>query len=163
MAEPTESRSNVAIEHIKIASTKSFGETKAALESLVPELDPEIVVLLRDGKSDRALEKLEKGPPIARFLSRDHGRLLRVAGQRRNALQYDIGNPLTASKMTRHQLPAALYAPIRVVLYEDESGHAVFEYDRPSSLFGQFGDERVSAVARGLDDALERALLSASR
>ena len=55
---------------------------------------------------------------------RDHGALLQIAGSRRNALQYDIGNPLTASKMTRHQLPAALYAPLRVVLFEDEQGRS---------------------------------------
>src|SRR5262249_15391596 len=66
------------------------------------------------------------------------------------------------SLMTRHQLAAALYAPIRVVLYEDDVGHGVFEYDQPSTTFGQFGDERVSAVARGLDAALERALLGAA-
>ena len=64
--------------------------------------------------------------------------------------------------MTRHRLAAGLYAPLRLVLYEDEKGGAVFEYDKPSSLFGQFGDEQVSAVGRGLDVALERALRQAA-
>jgi hypothetical protein len=32
--------------------------------------------------------------------------------------------------MTRHQLPAALYAPLRVVLYEDGNGRGIFEYVR---------------------------------
>jgi hypothetical protein len=63
--------------------------------------------------------------------------------------------------MTQQQLPASLYAPLRVVLYESEAGHAVFEYDQPSSLFGQFGDERVTAVARELDASLERVLAQA--
>ena len=88
--------------------------------------------------------------------------MLAIAGKARNALQYEIGNPVTASLMTRHRLSAALYAPIRVVLYEDDAGHGVFEYDQPSTTFGQFGDERVTAVARGLDAALERALLAAA-
>ena len=163
MSDARESRSTIEVEHIKIASTKSFAEAKAALERLVPEIDPAISVLLREGESERALKKLETGPVLARFLSRDHGSLLQIAGQRRNAVQYDIGNPLTASRMTRHRLPAALYAPLRVLLYEDDSGQAAFEYDRPSSLFGQFGDERVTTVARELDQAIERALLEASR
>lgn len=61
----------------------------------------------------------------------------------RNALQYDIDNPITASLMMRHRLAAALYAPIRVVLYEDDFGHGVFEYDQPSSsTFGQFGTNK---------------------
>jgi len=77
-------------------------------------------------------------------------------------VQYEIGNPLTAARMTQYRLPAALYAPLRVVLYENEDGHAVFEHDRPSSLFGQFGDERVTAVARELDASLERVLANAA-
>jgi hypothetical protein len=49
-----------------------------------------------------------------------------------------------------------------VVLYEDEAGHGVFEYDQPSTTFGQFADEQVDAIARGLDEALARALLGAA-
>jgi hypothetical protein len=64
--------------------------------------------------------------------------------------------------MTRHRLAAALYPPIRVVLYEDDNGLGVFEYDQPSSTFGQFDDEQVSVVARGLDAALERVLVGAA-
>jgi hypothetical protein len=88
------------------------------------------------------------------------GALLQIAGRARNARQYDIGNPITA--MTRHQLAAAQYAPVRVVLYENEAGHAVFEYVQPSSMFGQFDDEQVSVVARGLDAALARVLVGAA-
>jgi hypothetical protein len=51
-----------------------------------------------------------------------------------------------------------MFAPFRIVLYENEQGHAVFEYDKPSTLFGQFGDERVTRVARELDAAIGRAL-----
>jgi hypothetical protein len=64
--------------------------------------------------------------------------------------------------MTRYQLPAALYAPLRVVLFEDEHGRGVFEYDKPSSFFSQYGDERVTEVGRYLDTALEAALCKAA-
>jgi hypothetical protein len=50
----------------------------------------------------------------------------------------------------RHRLAAGLHEPLRVILY-DEKGDAIFEFDKPSSLFGQFGDEQVSAVGPGLD------------
>jgi hypothetical protein len=40
------------------------------------------------------------------------------------------------------------------VLYENDAGQGVFEYDLPSTTFGQFGDERVSVVAGGLDVVL---------
>jgi uncharacterized protein (DUF302 family) len=77
-------------------------------------------------------------------------------------MQYEIGNPLTATRMTRREVPAALYAPLRVVLYENAAGGATFEYDKPSTLFGQFGDEQVTAVGRELDAELEQALRRAA-
>jgi uncharacterized protein (DUF302 family) len=152
----------VTVDHIRIESSKPFREVCAALERAVPQLDPEILELLADGDIERVDHERKHGPELSIFLMRDHGALLQSADRARNARQYDIGNPITASLMTRHQLAAALYPPIRVVLYENEAGHAVFEYDRPSFLFGQFGDERVNIVARGLDAALARALVGAA-
>jgi uncharacterized protein (DUF302 family) len=162
MADPVITQRTVQVEHIKIESTKPFGEVNAALEELVPPLEPTIPEALRQGDIGRAKEALQRGPELAIFGSRDHGGLLRVAGLARRAVQYDIGNPLTATRMTQHELPASLYAPLRVVIYENEDGHAVFEYERPSSLFGQFGDERVTAVARELDANLESVLIKAA-
>jgi len=106
--------------------------------------------VLHNGDQKRAKDYDETGPKLSIFEERDHGALLQ------------IGNPLTASKMTRYRLSAALYAPLRVVLFEDEQGRGVFEYDKPSSFFGQYGDERVTEVGRYLDVALEAALREAA-
>jgi len=151
----------VPIEHVTIRSTKSFEDVRAKLASLAPRIDDGIFTLLRYGESTRALRELEACPPLTIFGRRDHGALLAVAGLTRRSIQYDIGNPLTASKMTRHQLSAGLYAPIRVLLREDEDGGVAFEYDRPASLFSQFGSEHVNAVAQQLDRDLQ-ALLEAA-
>jgi hypothetical protein len=159
---PTLTSRTVTFEHISIESSKPFRDVCAALEMAVPPLDPAILNLLADGDVERVDHEREHGPELSIFLVRDHGALLQIAGRARSARQYDIGNAITASLMTRHQLAAAQYAPIRVVLYENDAGHAVFEYDRPSSLFGQFDDEQVNVVARGLDAALARALLGAA-
>ena len=161
MADPSLTRQVVQVEHIKIETTKKFADVVAALERNVPQLDPAIAEALAHGDEQKATE-MERGQPLFIFLKRDHGALLQVVGRPRKALHYEIGNPHTASKMTRHRLPAGLYAPLRVFLYEDEQGRAIFEYDKPSSLFGQFGEEQVSAVGRGLDEALERALRRAA-
>src|SRR5262249_35710938 len=69
----------------------------------------------------------------------DHGAVLNVKGARTNAKLYLIGNPLTATDMTKHDIRAALYAPIRVLVYEPRAGQTSVEYDLPSSLVGQFG------------------------
>jgi len=162
MPDPVMIQRTIPVEHVRIESAKPFAEVKAAVEGSVPQLDTMIFTLLQRGESDRARQQLERGPELSIFNSRDHGGLLQITGRPRKAVQYDIGNPLTATRMTQHQLPASLYAPLRVVLYENEAGRAIFEYDRPSSLFGQFDDERVTAVARELDASLERVLVKAA-
>jgi uncharacterized protein (DUF302 family) len=152
----------IAVEHIRISSGRSFAEVRRRLEGTVPKLDTGIAEALRSGDQRRAKDYEDSGPRLSIFGERDHGALLQIAGSRRNAMQYEIGNPLTASKMTRHQLPAALYAPLRVVLFEDEEGKGIFEYDKPSSFFGQYGDERVTEVGRYLDATLEAVLRNAA-
>ena len=87
------------------------------------------------------------------------GALLALEGRTDRVYQYEIGNPLTAESMVRHHAGAGLYAPLRVVLYE-ENGGSVIAYDRPADLFGQYGDERVIHVARELDRELESVLNS---
>jgi uncharacterized protein (DUF302 family) len=153
----------IAVEHIRISSGRSFAEVRRKLEGTVPRLDAGIAEALGSGDQKRAKDYEENGPKLSIFGERDHSALLQTWGGKRNALQYDIGNPLTASKMTRHRLPAALYAPLRVVLFEDERGRGVFEYDKPSSFFGQYGDERVTEVGRYLDAALETVLRNAAQ
>jgi uncharacterized protein (DUF302 family) len=148
----------IAVEHIRISSERPFAEVRSKLEATVPKLDIGVAGALSSGDQERAKDYQENGPKLSIFGERDHGALLQIAGKKRNAVQYDIGNPLTASKMTRHQLAAALYAPLRVVLFEDEQGKGIFEYDKPSSLFGQYGDERVTEVGRYLDATLEAVL-----
>lgn len=151
----------IPVEHVTISSTKSFEDVRTRLLVLVPRIDDGIFTLLRYGESKRALQELEACPPLMIFGQRDHGALLAVAGLDRRSIQYDIGNPLTASKMTRHRLPAGLYAPIRVLLREDEDHAVAFEYDRPASVFAQFGDSQVDVVAQELDRSLQ-ALLEAA-
>ncbi|HLH10546.1 MAG TPA: DUF302 domain-containing protein [Methylovirgula sp.] len=150
----------ISVEHITITSKKPFGEVEAALERSVPRLDPAMIEALAKGNA--SARELFRSSELFIFEKRDHGALLRGAGQKANALQYEIGNPMTAASMTRYQLPAALYAPLRVVLYENATGGASFEYDLPSSLFGQFGDDRVKLVALKLDDEIRRALSKAA-
>jgi Domain of unknown function DUF302 len=159
---PIITKETIAIEHVRVESAKSFAEVRAALERTVPQLDPSLVRALGEGDVERVSREKKEGPELSIFLIRDHGALLKIAGKARNAVQYDIGNPITASLMTRQRLAAALYAPIRVVLYENDAGHGIFEYDQPSTTFRQFGDERVTTVARGLDVALARALTRAA-
>ena len=157
----TTQQKRISIEHIEIHSAKTFDEAAKALEATVKPLDPNLREVMAKGDVETA-RKIVGETPLFIFAKRDHGAILRVAGQSRKAAQYEIGNPMTATEMTRHRIEASLYAPLRVTLYENEGGGCTFAYDLPSSLFGQFGDAHVSAVAQRLDDELKAALLRAA-
>lgn len=152
----------ISVAHVTIPSQKSFESVKTELELLVPRLDEGVLVLLRYGEVERAHRELEQAATLSIFGFRDHGALLKIYGPERKAIQYDIGNPLTASQMTKHQLSAALYAPIRVLLRESAEGGVAFEYDRPVSVFGQFNDANVNKVAEELDWHLQAVLQKAA-
>jgi hypothetical protein len=47
-------------------------------------------------------------------------------------------------------------------IHEDEHGKTCVEYDKPSSLFGQFGNAKVTEVAAMLDRKLEQLVAKAS-
>jgi uncharacterized protein (DUF302 family) len=91
----------------------------------------------------------------------DHGAILALFGRPRKAKQYVVGNPLIAAKMTRHDVRAALYAPLRLLVFEGEDGAAFAEFDRPSSLFGQFGSPEIDEVARSLDKKMHELIAKA--
>jgi len=161
MADITVTRRALRVEHVRIDSTKTFVEVEAALDYSIPRIELSINAAVAGVEEQRAAVS-QRRPKLFIFLKRDYGALLQVTGRPAKALQYEIGDPLTAMRVTRHQLPAALYAPLRVVLYESAAGGATFEYDKPSTLFEQFGDEEVIAVGREVDAELEAALRHAA-
>jgi hypothetical protein len=152
----------VSVEHRALECSRPFEAVHKALIESVPALKHELAEILIRGDQERIAVARRDGPELWIFLVRDHGALTMADGQTSKAMQYEIGNPLTAERMTRHVLAAGLYAPLRVILYEDASGRAIFEYDLPSSLFAQFSDERVARVGHELDAELEAVLLAAS-
>ena len=161
-AEAVFKRTPTQIEHVRLVSTKSFDEVAAVLERTVPKLDPGVIPALGAGDEKHATE-LEKGQKLFIFETREHGALLQAVGRPAKARQYEIGNPVTAMRITQHQLAAGLYAPLRVLLYANASGGATFEYDKPSTQFGQFGDAQVAAIGKELDSELEDALTHAAK
>jgi hypothetical protein len=152
----------LSVEHRALQCARPFEEVHRTLIDALPALTPEVSDVLIRGDKEKVAIARRDWPKLWLFLVRNHGALTVADGQASKGMQYEIGNPLTAERMTRYALAAGLYAPLRVMLYEDEFGKANFEYDLPSSLFGQFGDERIAQVGRELDAELETVLLTAS-
>lgn len=152
----------VEIEHVTITTSKPFAETATALEASVPQVDDGIWERLENGDAANVRKELEAGAPLLIFVKRDHGSTDQMIDYRRNCFQYEIGNPLTASKMTSNVLATGLYAPLRIVLYENEDRGSTFEYDLPSAQFGQFDNADVLEVGKILDEEIEKALKKAA-
>ncbi|KAK1755856.1 hypothetical protein QBC47DRAFT_413590 [Echria macrotheca] len=153
---------HITLTHRTIVSKRSFGDTKAALESAIPPLDTSFVPVLAAGDTADGLALLQALPTLNNFIlpPRDVGVLASVWGvPGKRAVQYEIGNPYTASKLVRFNLGVSLYVPIRVALIEDHDGVAKFVFDRPTSLFGQFKEPGIKPTAEALDDQLTQLFL----
>ena len=156
-----ESSQRVAVEHVRITTTKPFAQVKSAIESKLQRYNERAATMLRTGDPEGARKELERiASPSGLMIvqSLDPGIALVLRGGARNSMEYGIGNVLTATEMTQYRMGAGLYAPIRVLVYEDEGGGTVIEYDRPSSQFGIFGSKQVDAVAARLDSQLNSVL-----
>jgi len=157
----------LTVEHIRISSKRSFDEVKAALESRIRPFQIErLMPFMQKGDMAGAraeLEQLAAPTGLSILFSLNHGAALAMDGRPRKAVGYGIGNVLTAVSMNKHNLAAGLYAPVRVVLYEGADGTAVFEYDRPSSMFGLLANPAIDSVAARLDVVLKDLLMDVGK
>ncbi|KAI3400774.1 hypothetical protein diail_1983 [Diaporthe ilicicola] len=153
----------INIEHATIICNNTFEDTRAALEASLPPINTTYATLLAAGDVRGALLALESLPTLSTFIvpPRDFGNLLRTLNKTGKAVQYEIGNPLTATRLNSFELAISLYAPIRVLLRE-KNGVAMFEYDRPRSTMGQFGNDGVDKIAQALDRNLTALLMTAA-
>ena len=157
----------ILVDHVRQSSDKPFEDVTTAFERQLGRFDPDVYkALAAGGDAEGAKAKIEAmaGPSgFMLFATHNHGALLRLAGQKRKAIQYVVGNPLFALQMTQHDIRAGLYAPLRVLIYENNEGKTCVEYDKPSSLFGQFGNAGIAPVASMLDRKLEDLVTTAIR
>ena len=79
-------------------------------------------------------------------------------GTGRKAKRVIFGNPLVARTMVRWDVKAALFAPVSMLVMEDEGGKSTTcMYDLPSSLMvweGSENNEELEKAAKGLDEKI---------
>jgi uncharacterized protein (DUF302 family) len=153
----------VRVLHRSVTIDGEFEPFTGALERILGHFPAGVQqdIIERPQLAEQRIKAAEGAQELMIFSVFDHGAALNMVGARRNAKQYLIGNPLTAIQMSRHDIRAALYAPLRVLVYEQKAGQTIVEYDQPSSLFGQFGRREVTHVALTLDAKLEQVIAQA--
>src|SRR5213594_1907769 len=156
---------SIEVRHVSLEINADFESFTQTLEQSLGRFD---YSLYRDLETDpRSVEerlKVSAGEEgLMLFNVQEHGKLLNIFGSPRKAKQYVLGNPLIAATMTRRDIRAGLYAPLRVLVYEADDQSTRIEFDQPSSLFGQFNNPEVTTVARSLDTKLENLIKKAER
>jgi len=157
----------VTVEHVRVAVNKPFDKVIRAFEEQLGRFDPEVYKAL-DGREEpekvkARIQAMMGSSGFMLFMTSDHGALLRLTGQKKKAIQYVVGNPLFALQMTQHDIRAGLYAPLRVLIYESEDAKTCVEYDKPSMLFGQFGNLKITEFAETLDQKLAQLVAKATK
>lgn len=147
----------VVMDHVRIETFTRYQLVTSRLDDEVKRFDESYRRLLKDDKIDDLRVKLTQGLAPDGFMIHfiaEQGNLLALEGRRQRGKVYYLGNVVAAAQMTKLNFSAALYAPLRLNVYENAHGGTTFEYDKPSTQFGQFHNSEIDKVAQSLDDHL---------
>jgi hypothetical protein len=140
---------------IDITTGVEFDEFIAAFEQAAPVVDRAAVqeIVDRGGSWDEVLAVAARNAPhdLMVYTKIDTQTYFSLAGHATKAVEYLLGNHTIAETMFRHDPKALLYAPLRLLIYADADGNAVFTMDQPSGGFGSLGIDEVTKVGEGLD------------
>jgi uncharacterized protein (DUF302 family) len=156
----------ITIEHIVVASDRSYEQVIEALEAqLGLRADWEEIARTPNATFEQAVQLVEQQLGTSGFtiLSKiEPGALLTLSGKPTRDAQYAIGNPLLAIQMIEHAPEVALYAPLRLVVYENRAGKAVVAYERFTSQLAQYPYPEVAAVAQLVEHKLDELVAQAT-
>ncbi|MGE2721502.1 DUF302 domain-containing protein [Mycolicibacterium celeriflavum] len=143
---------------LRYDSTRSFDELVAAVFAEVGDRPVPLEDIARryPGWEEFAAEvESHAGPTGFMLIARwDHGGWLAKAGIDRRVLRLVIGNPLIAITMLRHDVTAGLFAPVELLLTDEQNGHSALTYVAPSSLMVVEPNESLRKDAEELDAKL---------
>jgi uncharacterized protein (DUF302 family) len=148
-------RHDHSMTRVEVFTGVGFDEFLTAFEAAAPPFDPDPMqrIVESGGTWDDVRAKVAENAPneLMVYAKIDATPLLGVAGHDIMAVEYLLGNHVIAETMFRHDPKALLYAPLRVLVYSDPDGNAVFSMDQPSTAFGSLGIADVTEVGLGLD------------
>jgi uncharacterized protein (DUF302 family) len=83
----------------------------------------------------------------------NHGDWIKKAGIDQKLMRIVIGNPLIAITMLRHDVTAGLFAPVELLILDEDDGSSL-TYVKPSSLMVFEANPPLLGAAEGLDAKL---------
>ncbi|MFC0454122.1 DUF302 domain-containing protein [Rhodococcus jostii] len=143
---------------LRFDSTKSFDNLVDALLADVgdkPVPIDDIAARFESWKSYEQQVRPHVGPSgFMLFALWNHGGWIKKAGLGGKVLRIVIGNPLIAITMLRHDVTAGLFAPVELLLTDEQHGRSALTYVRPSSLMVVEPNRPLRAGAMKLDAKL---------
>ena len=129
-----------------------FEQFCADFEAAAPAFVPE--VFDRCETWDDVVDTMSTFAPhgLTIYARLDTRQMLALSGTHVQAIEYLLGNHVIAETMFRHDPNALLYAPLRVLVYSDNAGDAVFAIDRPSTVFAGLGKNEIARTGHLLDE-----------
>lgn len=115
---------------VRVASGKSFEQVTGALQSLVAKNGMMVMAQV------------------------DQGKMLSMTGLKLKATLFLVGNPTVGKQLFEQDPAVGLYVPLRISVYTDGDGKTYVEYDKPTSLLGQFKNDKLSMIAQMLDEKI---------
>src|SRR2546430_1276306 len=136
---------HVAVEHVVVSSNCSYEHIIRSLEKRLG-LPANWEVLPRQLSAMKAsweqvaqtTQALIGTSGFTTFVKMEQGILLSLTGKRKRITQYAIGNHLIGVHMIEQVPEVGLYAPPRLLVYEDYEGRAYVAYDRITWLVAQY-------------------------
>jgi hypothetical protein len=130
----------------KVVGTTTIPQGNSQEPGLVPTREQfEHAIRSQVGESDFTL-----------FFALDYGQWLPLFGIGRKVMRWILGNPLTAITIIQHDITASLFAPVELLLVENESGGgSTVICDLPSSLLVIEPNPALLAAAHVLDHKLQ--------
>ena len=139
-------------------SNKGFDEV---MSSLLADVGDKPVLLNEVADNSESWDSYKKviesrvGPSgFSLFAIIDHGAWIKKVGIRRKVIRFIIGNPMIAITMLRHYLTAGLFAPVELILIEQDNGRSSLTYVKPSSLVVVAKNDALLDAANQLDSKL---------
>jgi uncharacterized protein (DUF302 family) len=157
-----------SITNLEFTGIRVQVETPASLDDVIRRLRglmgqtnvPEVVGLAQTVSSEeeyvREISKRFVGESgFMLFSEIDHGTWIERFGIKSRVLRWILGNPLIAITMIRHDIAAALFVPVEILLAErlGVQGTTV-TYVRPSSLMAIGDNPELLTAAQALDGKL---------
>jgi hypothetical protein len=143
---------------VDISTGVPFDDFRSQFEHAAPafEAEPFQRIIETGGSWPDVQAAVERMAPhrLMRYATIDATAVMSLAGNTTKAVEYLLGNHVIAESMFRHDPRALLYAPLRVLMFSDAGGDAVFSLDQPSTAFGSLGIDEVTRVGLGLDDTV---------